>query len=288
MKSRTVLIATLGGQPQVVTFALDALLAQGESVDEVVAVHLNSPRYRQAFQKLAQEFPGDRYAGRACHFRGVPIRTRNRVLDDIRNDADAAIVWETMHELVRTVKAGEARIHLLLTGGRRMMGLLAVSAALLQLDHGDRVWHLYTPDAIRQAADEGATMHVESAAGVQLMQVPLAPLGAYFPPIRELAGATPQQTLIDQTRWLDPAERQRCQQVWDQLTARQQEVLGAFASGLNRSQTADALHISVKTVDSHKSRIATLCREAWELPENGRVSYGFLARVFGPFLAGSV
>ena len=288
MKSRTVLIATLGGQPQVVTFALDALLAQGESMDEVVVVHLNSLRYRKAFQRLAREFPGDRYAGRLCHFRGVPVRSQKRVLDDIRDDDDAAVVWRTMHDLVRTVKASGARIHLLLTGGRRMRGLLAVSAALLQLDHGDRVWHLYTPDEIRQAADEGAIMHVESAAGVQLIQAPLAPLGAYFPPIRALAGATPQQTLLEQTRWLDPAERQRCQQVWDRLTDRQQEVLGSFAKGLDRSQTADALHITVKTVDSHKSRIAALCREAWELPENGRVSYGFLARVFGPFLAGSV
>ena len=288
MKSRIVLIATLGGQPQVVTFALDALLAQGKWVEEVAVVHLNSSRYRQAFQRLAQEFPGDRYARRVCHFRGVPVRTKNRVLDDIRNDADAAIVWQTMHELVRTVKVSGARIHLLLTGGRRMMGLLAVSAALLQLDHGDRVWHLYTPDEVRQAADEGKIMHVAPEAGVQLMQVPVAPLGAYFPSIRELAGATPQQTLVDQTRWLDAAERQRCQQVWDQLTDRQQEVLRAFAKGLDRSQTADALHITAKTVDSHKSRIATLCRAAWDMPDGEAVSYRFLERVFEPFLAGSV
>jgi CRISPR-associated protein Csx14 len=272
----------------VVTFALDALLDRGESVDEVVVIHLNSSRYRQAFQRLAQEFPGDRYVGRACHFRGVPVRTKNRVLDDIRNDGDAAVVWRTMHELVRTVKASGARIHLLLTGGRRMMGLLAVSAALLQLDHGDRVWHLYTPDEVRQAADEGKIMHVDPAAGVQLMLVPLAPLGAYFPTIRELAGATPQQTLMEQTRWLDPAERQRCQQVWDGLTERQRAVLRAFASGLGRSQTADTLHITVKTVDSHKRQIAVLCREAWEMPDGERVSYRFLERVFGPFLAGPV
>jgi CRISPR-associated protein Csx14 len=34
------LIATIGGQPQVVTFALDALLAQGEEIAEVYIVHL--------------------------------------------------------------------------------------------------------------------------------------------------------------------------------------------------------------------------------------------------------
>jgi hypothetical protein len=34
------MIAALGGQPQVITFALDALLGRGEQIVEVVVLHL--------------------------------------------------------------------------------------------------------------------------------------------------------------------------------------------------------------------------------------------------------
>lgn len=40
------MIATLGGQPQVITFALDALLNRGEQIVEVVVLHLAPPRIR--------------------------------------------------------------------------------------------------------------------------------------------------------------------------------------------------------------------------------------------------
>lgn len=48
------LIVTLGGQPQVITFALDALLAQGEAISDVYVLHLSfaNPRTRQAWQRL--------------------------------------------------------------------------------------------------------------------------------------------------------------------------------------------------------------------------------------------
>ena len=39
---QTTLIATLGGQPQVVTFALDALLSRGVLITQVIVLHFNS------------------------------------------------------------------------------------------------------------------------------------------------------------------------------------------------------------------------------------------------------
>lgn len=283
MGTRTVLIATLGGQPQVVTFALDALLARGEKVQEVVVVHLGSPRYRQAFQQLAWEFPGDRYNGQTCHFRGVPVRAEDRVLGDVRTTVDADAVWQTMHSLVRTVKATGAHIHLLPTGGRRMMALLTVSAALLQLDHGDHVWHLYTPHELQEAASGGAIMHASPDGGIELMRVPIAPLGAYFPQIRTLAGASPQQVLAEQTRWLGAEDRQRCQAVVGRLSKRQLEVLHAFAEGLAPQLVAARLTISLKTVDSHKTVILAECRNAWSIAEDGRMTYHFLREKFGRY-----
>ena len=85
------MVATLGGQPQVVTFALDALLARGEAIEEVYVLHL-APRNGEATQsltKLLLEFPNDTYAGRPCRFRRVTLADGATPLTDIRNAADA-------------------------------------------------------------------------------------------------------------------------------------------------------------------------------------------------------
>lgn len=288
MKSdpRIVLVAPLGGQPQIVTFALDLLLAQGINVDEVIVIHLAAPRYRQAYRRLAEAFPGDRYGDRAIHLRGVSVMRQDRALADVCDTADADAVWHTVHELIAALKSRGLRLHLLLTGGRRLMALMAVSAALLHLEHGDRVWHLYTPDAVAEQARDGVLLHVPPEAGVQLIEVPLAPLGAYFPGLRPLLNTSPADVIATRTRWLDEVEQSRCRAVLERLSERQAAVLRAFAEGLAPAQVADRLSVSSKTVDSHKTAILAECRIAWNLPEDERLSYYWLREKFGRYFAG--
>jgi len=283
-----VLVATLGGQPQVVTFALDTLLGQGEVIRDVVVVHPSPSdgRLHQAVMRLAAEFPSDAYHGRPCHFRSVPIRTSLGRLEDIRGEADADAAWLTIHELFGALKAQGKRLHLCLAGGRRLMGMLALSAAMLHFGHHDRAWHVYTPDGLRQRANEGALMHVEPEEGVRLIQVPLAPWGAYFPGLRALLATSPAQVIAAQRRLMDDSERARCEQVLQQLTDRQCEVLQAFAAGALPQDVAAQLNISLKTVDSHKTQILAECRVAWNLPEKSRLDYGFIREKFGRYFDG--
>jgi CRISPR-associated protein Csx14 len=282
--TRTVLVAPLGGQPQIVTFALDLLLAQGINVDEVIVIHLAAPRYRQAYRRLAEAFPGDRYGDRAIHLRGVAVMRQDRALADVCDTADADAVWHTVHELIAALKSRGLRLHLLLTGGRRLMALMAVSAALLHLEHGDRAWHLYTPDDVVAAAYNGVLLHVPADAGVQLIEVPLAPLGAYFPGLRPLLNASPAEVVAARTHWLDEVEQSRCRAVLERLSERQADVLRAFAESLSPTQVADRLVVTPKTVDAHKTVILAECRIAWNLPDDERLSYHWLREKFGRYL----
>ncbi len=288
MKVRHVLLAMLGGQPQVVTLALDLLLQRGEAIDDVVAVHLGTGRYVEGVRRLAAEFPGDRYQGRQIHFRNVQVMDHERPLADIRQSLDAEAVWQTLHELLGGLKAGDAQIHLLLAGGRRLMSLLALSVAMLHFDHGDRAWHLYTPDVIREQAREGREMHVAPEVGVQLIAVPLAPWGSYFPGLRALLHASPAQVLAAQGRWLDRREEALCRQVWAELTPQQRVVAKAFAEGARREQVAEQLFLAVSTVDTHKSQILAKCKEVWELETTVRLDYHFLREKFGSLVEAGV
>ena len=279
-------VATIGGPPQVVPFALDAPLAPGGGAAEVYLVHLtlDDPRTRQAVSRLQQEFVDDRYAGRRCRLRRVPILLGGAPLADIRSESGAEATWQTVRTLLADLKAEGRRLHLCLSGGRRMMALLAMSAAALLCDHQDRIWHMYTPDATRRRAEAGSVMHVTPADGVQLIQTPVVPWGAYFPALRTLA-QTSMEAASAQLRQFTATADPACQQVYARLSPRQRAVLHAFAAGQRPDEVAASLHITLSTVNTHKTVILAECRAAWGVPEDAALDYRFLPERFASFVA---
>ncbi len=284
-------IATIGGQPQVVTFALDGLLAREVRIAEVIVLHLtprDAGRTERALARLAAEFTGDTYAGRPCRLRFVPLRHAGGRLEDIRGEAEANAAWLMIYELIAGLKAEGRHLHVCISGGRRILALLAVSTALLHFDHNDHLWHMYTEPEFLARARDGAIMHATQEGQVRLIEVPLAPWGAYFPALRALAGASPQEVVAAQTYWLDEAERERCRRVVAQLTPRELETLRAFAAGQNPQEVAETLCVTVRTVHAHKTRILDHCRNAWGLPPDARLAYYFLREKFGRYFQQAV
>ncbi len=284
--THTIFVATLGGQPQVVTFALDLLAARSIYPDEVLVVHLSrrDERIGRSLTFLEREFKEGLYRGRACRFHNVEIRLGPRPLEDIRNASDAEVVWQTFHRVFTELKVRHAVVHLSIAGGRRLMGHLAMSAATFLFDRSDHIWHVYTPASVQEEVRDGRRMHPLPRDGAQLIEVPFVPLGAIFPALRELAHARPSEIRAQQMQWLDAVTRQRCRQVWEHLTPRQKEVLRLLASGKTPREVAQTLHISLATVNSHKTTILAETRIAWEIPEGEWLDYRFLQDKFGPCL----
>lgn len=286
-KISTTLVATMAGGPQIVTFALDELLEQGHAVHEVVVVHLSpqaDPLTGHALKKLAAEFPGNRYRGRPCRLHFYPLRQGLNKLDDIYDESTANSAWSAIYELVAKLKADKRQIHACIAGSRRMLALLFMSAAMFHFDHHDHLWHMYTPAEFIERSRDGAIMHAQPEDGVRLIEVPMIPLGAYLPGLRALTQALPSQVIAAQMRWLDQGERSRCETVINQLTPRQLDVLRAFAAGQSPQEVAEALHIKLTTVDSHKTPILDACRNAWNLPDDMWLDYHYLREKFGPFM----
>ena len=286
MNKHTTLISLLGGQPQVVTFTLDLLLSHGERIDQVVVVYPDSnPRYHNAYLRLAGEFLGDVYKNQPCHLRSVTVKSGGVSLEDISQPGEVEAVRRILHDLLSTLKDEEHIIHLSLTGGRRIMALIALSAAMQYLSPMDRVWHIYTPDDFIAEARDGALMHAPAEAGVRLLNVPFVPWVSYFPGLAPLLARSNQELREADFGWLKEEERERCKLVWDQLTTRRREVLRAFALGLTRQQVAARLTIELSTIDTHRDAILDLCRRVWTSYE-GRLDIYFLRERFGPYLRG--
>lgn len=272
----------MGGQAQVVTFALDALLAMGEEIATVLVLHLSpdASRVRQALAQLSAEFTGERYQGRALVFRHLPIQARGRPLPAIRDGQEAEAVWTMVRDLLAELKRTGQQLHICVAGGPRLLALTLTSAAMLQCDHRDCLWHLYTPRSFIKQARDGAILHAPPEAGVRLVPVPIVPWGAYFPALRTLS-----QPVAPSALPLDPTDVARCAAVWERLTGRQREVVQVLAHGAPPQEAAERLCITLGTLDTHKTEVFAECRVAWELPDRTRLTYHFLREKFRPWMA---
>jgi CRISPR-associated protein Csx14 len=281
-EDKAIALITMGGQAQVVTFALDALLDLGEELSTILVLHLSpaDPRVRRALAQLSGEFAGERYRGHPLAFRHLTIRAGERPLPAIRSAQEAEAVWTMARDLMAELKHTGQSLHLCIAGGPRLLALTLTSASLLQCDHRDRLWHLYTPRAFMERARDGAILHAPPEAGVCLVPVPLVPWGAYFPTLRMLS-----QPVGSSTSPPAPSDAACCAAVWEQLTDRQKEVVQVLADGLSPQEAAERLCITLKTLDTHKTEIFAECRNAWGLPEGAWLTYHFLREKFGPWMA---
>jgi len=273
------MLATLGGQPQVVTFTLDLLLKNHFPIREVFVIHpkATDPRIQHALDCLRDNFIDNRYhiddrTVIECRFSSRVLRLDGTPLEDIVDEASANGAHQTIYGLIRELKQHQHRImHLSATGGRRVMSLLAVAAAQLTFNHMDHIWHIHTSREFRQLANEGAIMHASPEDRVRLIEVPFVPWGYYFPHL-------PQSPDINFP--VDPEEQKRSIHVINSLTESQRKTLRAFARGLNRTQVANELSLSIKTIDTHKTAIYEACRQEWSQPIDTHFLKDHFARYF--------
>jgi len=137
-----VLVATLGGQPQIVTFTLDLLLQRGFPIRDVFVIHPltgSQPRLQHALACLQAEFCGNYYqaAQRTIHFYSCVLELDNSPIDDISDDAHTDGTLNTIHQLSGDLKRQGYRIHLSISSGRRLMALLAISDTSFTFDRAD-------------------------------------------------------------------------------------------------------------------------------------------------------
>lgn len=280
---RHILLATLGGQPQIVTFTLDLLLQVPYPISSVIVLHpeASQTRLRHALEFLRAEFPGNYYkaANRTIHFQSQVLELDGTSLDDIRENAHVDGTLNTIHRLIGDLKRQECHIHLSVSGGRRLMSLLAVSVASFNFDHHDHIWHLYTPEAIKKEANEGKIMHMPDDVGIKLLHSPFPSLGAYvYNPLQSFRNAQETDRLQREAQ-----EHLCCTQVEKQATPAQRKVLQAFAKGLRPPQVAAELTIAQVTVNTHKTALLDYCHSAWNIPLHERLDYHFLRAKFASY-----
>jgi len=281
------LVATLGGQPQIVTFTLDLLLRRGIPIYEVIVVHpASSPYLQQSLERLNAEFIGDRYSfegkNLTIHLRQQVLRRYDKIIDDIVDEETANGTIDTIGELMRSLKQQQRIIHFSISGGRRLMTFLSFSAALLYFETLDELLHLYTPETIKAQIDAHGLMHFPSGVEQRLIEVPFTRAAQPF--FSLMLNRSPSAIIQTQREAQKAEELKHCQQVINTLTDKPRRVLHLIAQGMHPSEAATALGIKPSTISSHTSAIYQECRNTWNVPEKEQVNYRYVQMKFANYI----
>ncbi len=162
------LIATLGSEPQVITIALDSLLSSGHNVDQIAVVYTVAPVVLEALNRVKAEFESGFYGHIALDT--LCLHGQYGDIQDFRNNSDVQTLLQLFYQEIRDAKKAGKVVHLCISGGRKVMGIMAMVAAQLLFGPQDRVWHLIT-EGWKPGDDQ--IMHQADSRRHALVEVPV-------------------------------------------------------------------------------------------------------------------
>jgi len=276
-----VLVATLGVEPQVVTITLDYLLSGGERISEVTVIYTDTPGVRGALRVIEGEFQRAVYPG--IQLRAVPVTSTDGLVKDFCTDNDLRGLLRTLYVEIRRARQSGSIVHLCVSGGRKVMGILGMVVAQLLFGAEDCVWHLVT-EGWQPGADR--RLHLSHGEKAWLVPVPVlrwseagmlmqtvaemndpAEVVAWYEKLSRAGHLKRQREFIE--RWLTPAER---------------EVARLVCKGLNNAAVARALCKSEQTVANQLCSIYEKLREWLGYPDH-TVDRSVLIAEFAPYFA---
>jgi CRISPR-associated protein Csx14 len=275
------LVATLGVEPQVVTITLDALLKQGRRVKEVTVVYTGAPGVAQALAAIAGEFSSGTYPG--ITLRQTPVVSPTGPVVDFRTEEDLRGLLCTLYGVVRRARQQGTIVHLCISGGRKVMGIMGMVVAQLLFGPEDHVWHLLTegwhPGAARR-------LHLPPEEKVWLVPVPVLRWGEAGTLMRTVAELGDPAEVVAWYERLSRNARTKRQEEFIRrwLSRAEREVVQLACRGLDNGAIARALSKSEQTVANQLRNVYAKLREWLGYPPHN-VDRNVLIAEFAPYFS---
>ena len=259
--SRSIFIATLGSEPQVVTAALDLLMGKGEQINQVVVVHTTAPGTPvgaavEALRQVANAYPAP------FDFQG--ITSEGLPLADVDSPAAGAAVFGALYSRIRGGKQMGLKVHLCIAGGRKTMALFGMAAAQLLFDDGDQLWHLFSSGEFLASK----RLHPAPGDDVALVPIPVILWTRVSPAFDRLFQFEDPFAALHEVEALQIKEKfDACRAfVLGSLTRSEERVVRLLVlHGLSDQAIGEQLCLSPRTVEQHLRSAYTKAGEHWEL-----------------------
>ncbi len=273
------MIATLGVEPQVVTIALDALIAFGKNINEVTVLYTDHPAILEALAVLEDEFKAEVYPD--LSFRARVISTADGPVKDFQTEEDLRALLRTLYSEIRQARQKKRPVHLCISGGRKVMGVIAMTVAQLLFGPDDRVWYLIT-EGWQPGA--GRHLHAINSERVRLVPVPVLrwqEAGTLMQAVTELDD--PQEMLAWYHRLTKKVEERRQSEfIRHWLTPAERQVTRLACRGFDNSSIAARLDKREQTVANQLRNVYEKLREWLSFPDYS-VDRNVLIARFAPY-----
>lgn len=264
------LIATLGTKPQVVTTTLDLLLARHIPLSEVWVVYPDSSDLIESRRVLVDDFARHE-SYRFLRYTELALPGPEGPLQDPESQADVQAVFRGLYALIRRAKLQDPTrpIHLSIVGGRKVLGIFAVSAAQLLFGDEDRLWYT-SVDHTAAAQDQ---LHRRAGEGVHLIPVPVLRWGHASPLFLNTLDLEDPFEVFEQqrSRQLTEALDQARSYVLGSLTPSEREVVEILVrEGAATAAIAARTGKAPKTVENQLAVAFDKAATHWGLPSMSR------------------
>ncbi len=275
-----VLLATLGTEPQVVTLTLDALISKGHNISGVIIVYTDHPAITKNLGVLQEEFKQS-YLDVSLWL--VPVTSAHGCVKDFLNEEDLRCLWRTLYVEIRRARQAGCSIHMCISGGRKVMAVIAMSVAQLLFGPGDQVWYLFTEG---WKPGKERRLHAGKSDKVALLPIPVLRWSEADIPLRTVADLSePQEVLTWYKRLTDKAEEKRKDEfVRHWLTPAEREVVRLACLGYDNAAIAAKLAKQEQTVANQLRGVYEKLRELLDFPDY-TVDRNVLISRFAPYFS---
>ncbi len=211
MKQRSVMIATLGFAPQIITRTVDFLRwpkfwYADPALERVILVrtgrynagHSPWPTLNHFRHYFEETYP-------QIILEELPIKdSAGNEVQDVETVANSELTFNTIFGRVKTLKAEGYRCHGVIAGGRKSMTIYLMVTAQLLFSEGDKLWHLISD----KETQEPHVLGVESEDSSTLVEVPTYYLANALPMLHQLVinSHNPASALRHYQRHATPAQ----------------------------------------------------------------------------------
>lgn len=276
------MIATLGVEPQVVTIALDALLARDKKIEEVTIIYTGNPAVLESLEILKAEFAGQQ-AYSQISLRCVPVTINRKTIRDFQTEEELSGLLRTLYTEVRRIRQKKHPVHLCLSGGRKIMGLIGMSVAQLLFGPEDKAWYLITEG---WRPGDSRRLHASETDRIWLVPVPVlrwGEAGTLLQAVTELKD--PREVMIWYKRLTRKAEEKRkAEFIRRWLTPAEGKVTQLACRGFDNAAIAARLGKREQTVANQLHGVYEKLHEWLEYPIYN-VDRNILIAKFAPYFA---
>ncbi len=276
---RDVMLASLGSEPQVITYALDILIAE-HPIDEVIIIHTDHPVINRNIDILREEF-NQTYPN--VVLRPVLITNPNGPVKDFLTQEDLRGLLRTLYIEIRRVRQANRRVHICISGGRKVMAVMAMSVAQLLFGPNDQVWYLITKG---WKPGNEQRLHAGESDKTMLLPVPVLRWNEADTLLRTVAELNdPQEVITWYKRLTKKAEEKRKDEfIRHWLTPAELEVTRLACLGFDNATIAAKLGKQEQTVANQLRGVYEKLREWLGFPDY-TVDRSILISRFAPYFA---